>query len=417
MKLPELGVKRPITTIMIFMAILLAGVVFYTQLQQDVLPDIEMPSLTVITVYPGASAEDVEQQVTKILEENLASTPNLKKITSKSKENVAFISLVFEWGADLSDVSNDVRDKLDIAKPSLPDNAHDPVMVKINSAMMPIVVYGIEAEESWAAADKIIDDMVLAPLKKVNGVGQVVLIGQPEREIQIKIDPFRLQAFRMTPNILATLLQAENVTIPGGTIKTGITDLAVRIPGEFKSLDELANITLMTFNGQPVRLKDVATITDGFKEKEVIYRSNQNRAAGMMIMKQSGANTLDVYHDISREMVEIQKKLPADVKVSELINSAESVTLALDNLKSTIGWAGLFVILVVIFFLRDIRSSLIVILTIPFSLIGTFGFMRIFGYTFNTFSGMALAIAIGMVVDNAIVVLENITKHIEKGER
>ncbi len=416
MKLPQLSVDRPVFTLMVFIAILLFGTVSLTMLPRDVLPEVELPTLTVITPYRGASANDVEEQVTQKLEDELSGASDLKSMRSSSKENVSFIALEFRWGADLDQAANNVRDLLDLAKSDLPDDADDPVVYKITSAMMPILMYNVEAGPHFNSLDKIIEDNIKSRLKSTPGVGTIVVIGQPERQIKIHIDPLKLQAYNLSLAGISTLLRMENVTIPGGSIKVAGKDLALRIPGELTSVDDFGDIALTSVRGKIIRLRDVvANIEDAFKDKDEFIRSSGRKAVMLMVQKQSGRNTLEVAKAIRAEVAQIQKRLPADVKITEMLDSSELVTDSLHNLSVTIGYAGLFVMLVVFIFLRRVTSSLIIISAIPFSLIVAFIFMYAVGFSVNIFSLMALAIAIGMVVDNAIVVLENITRHIERG--
>jgi len=417
MKLPQIAVENPVFTVMIFVGILLFGAVSLSMLSMDVLPDIEQPQLTVITVYPGASADDVEQQVTKVLEEELTSVTNIKKITSESKENVSFIHLQFKWGLNLDSAVNATRDRIEMVKRDLPSDAESPMIYRINSSMMPVLIYGVEAKESFGGLDKIIQNTISSHLKSVPGVGTVVVVGQPEREIQINIDPYKVNAYHLTTGVIANLISSQNITIPAGNFKVGKNDISVRVPGEFKTIDDLKNITLTNFNGKSVHLYDVAEVIDTFKDKDEMMRTSGTKSVLMMIQKQSGANTLEVVNSIKNEMQNIRKLVPGDVKITQQLDSSELVTHSIRNLKSTIIYSGIFVILVVFFFLREMKSSLIVILTIPFSLIVAFIFMYALGYSINIFSLMALAIAIGMVVDNSIVVLENISHHIENGEK
>ncbi len=417
MKLPKLSVNRPIGTAMAFVAILLLGLVSLVRLPLDIMPEMELPTLTVMTVYPGASAEEVEEQVTKPLEELLAGTESLKEITSTSKENVSFIALQFSWGAEITEAANNARDLIELAKRNLPDGANSPVIYKINSSLFPVLVYGVSAQENYQGINKIIEDKVANPIKKVEGVGSVIYIGQPIREIQINIDPNRLQAYQLPIEQIATVLKAENITIPGGNITVGQNDFAVRVPGKFSTLEEIEDIVLINFQDRIIRLKDVATITDTFKDKDELARSKNGLGVAMMIQKQSGVNTLEVANGVRAKVEEIRTSLPPDVEIFEILNTDELIVQSINNLTETIWWALLFVAIIVFIFLRQWRSSLIVFLTIPFALIIAFVVMFLSDFTINIFSLMALVIAIGMVVDNAIVVLENIMQHVEKGSR
>lgn len=415
MKLPEIGVKRPITTTMLFIAVFLLGVITFYMLPTDVLPDIELPTLTVITVYPGASANEVEQQVTKALEQTLSGASNLKKITSKSKENVSFITLQYQWNSNLEEVTNDARDLIDLAKRRLPDGAEDPQIMKINSSMLPVIIYGVNSKESYSGISKIIEEKITNPLKKLPGVGTVLVIGEPKREIKVQVNPEQLKAYHLSVAQIAQYLTLGNINIPGGNIKVGGNEFSIRVPGEFQDVNEISNLAIATFNGNVIRLKDIAEIKDGFKETDEIIRVGGKHSVGLLVQKQSGANTLEVANELRSEVKKIGKNLPPDVQIKELLDSSTLVSSSINNLTETILYAALFVVLIVFLFLRNVRSSLIVILTIPFSLIVAFIYMYFAGYTVNIFSLMSLAVAIGVVVDNAIVVLDNITRHVERG--
>lgn len=415
MKLPEIGVKRPVFTAMLFIAVLLMGLVAFFKLPTDVLPNIEMPTLTVITVYPGASANEVEQQVTKPLETYLSGIQDLKKISSKSKENVSFITLQFNWNSDLNNSSANARDMIELAKRHLPSDVRTPMIMRINSSMMPVLIYGVNAKESLEGLNKIIDDQIVNRLKKIEGVGTVMQIGNPKRQIEIQVLPEKLSSYNLSMTIVTQMLKMSNVSIPGGNINVGVNDYAVKIPGEFTSIDEVEDMPITMFNRKVIRLSDIAVISDGFKDKDERIRYDNKEAVGLLIQKQSGANTLEVAEAVKNEMLKIKGELPPDVQLDLMLDTSVLVSSSIDNLSETIIFAALFVMIVVLLFLRNARGSFIVIVSIPFSLIVAFIFMSMAGYTINIFSLMSLAIAIGMVVDNAIVVLDNITRHIERG--
>jgi len=415
MKLPEIGVKRPVFTSMLFIAIVLFGVIAFRSLPTDLLPDVELPTLTIATVYPGASAVEVEQQVTKHLEDILSGISKLKSITSNSRENVSFITLQFNWGTDMNEAASNARDLIELKKRYLPADAEAPIIAKINSSMIPVIIYGVNAKENFNGLHRILEDKINTPLKKIAGVGTVLVISAPTREISINVDPDKLKAYKLSVPLIAQTLKMSNISIPGGNIKTSSRDFAVRVPGEFTNAGDIANMPITTFGGKIIFLKDVATVYDGIKDKDEVLRINNKHAAGIFVQKQSGANTLEVAKAVKKEVARIQKTLPKDVEIKLLLDSSEIVSSSINNLKDTIIYAALFVVFVVLLFLRNIRSSIIVIVSIPISLIAAFIYMAVAKFSINVFSLMSLAIAIGIVVDNAIVVLENITRHIEKG--
>lgn len=415
MKLPEFGVKRPIAAAMIFVAILVIGVFSLTKLPLDLMPNMEFPSLTVITVYPGASAIEVEEQVSKPLEAVLSSAENLVEIKSISKENVSFIQLRYEWEEDVTAAANNARDLLELVKSRMPSQAYTPIIYKINASMMPILGYAVNADENYNGLEEIVEDQIASALRKVDGVGTVIYLGQPQREIRVEIDPTRMQAYGMSVAQLSMMLKANNINVPSGFVTESAYDFSVRMPGKYESVEELENTVIKAFNGRVVRVKDVATVRDTFKETDASAFNHVGKGIALLVQKQSGANTVDVVNAVRAEIADIQKDLPSDVQIFEVIGSDELVTSSINNLSSSIWYALIFVTLVVLLFLREWRSSLIVFLTMPVSLISAFIVMNVLGYTINIFSLVALVIAIGMVVDNAIVVLENITQHIERG--
>lgn len=400
---------------MIFIAILVIGVFSLTKLPLDLMPNMEYPSLTVITVYPGASAIEVEEQVSKPLEAVLSSAENLVEIKSISKENVSFIQLRYEWEEDITAAANNARDLLELVKSRMPSQAYTPIIYKINASMMPILGYAVNADENYNGLEEIVEDQIASALRKVDGVGTVIYLGQPQREIRVEIDPTRMQAYGMSVAQLSMMLKANNINVPSGFVTESAYDFSVRMPGKYESVEELENTVIKAFNGRVVRVKDVATVRDTFKETDASAFNHVGKGIALLVQKQSGANTVDVVNAVRAEIADIQKDLPSDVQIFEVIGSDELVTSSINNLSSSIWYALIFVTLVVLLFLREWRSSLIVFLTMPVSLISAFIVMNVLGYTINIFSLVALVIAIGMVVDNAIVVLENITQHIERG--
>lgn len=400
---------------MLFVAILVIGVFSLTKLPLDLMPNMEFPSLTVITVYSGASAIEVEEQVSKPLEAVLSSAENLVEIKSISKENVSFIQLRYEWEEDITAAANNARDLLELVKSRMPSQAYTPIIYKINASMMPILGYAVNADENYNGLEDIVEDQIASALRKVDGVGTVIYLGQPQREIRVEIDPTRMQAYGMSVAQLSMMLKANNINVPSGFVTEGAYDFSVRMPGKYESVEELENTVIKAVNGRVVRVKDVATVRDTFKETDASASNHIGKGIALLVQKQSGANTVDVVDAVRAEITEIQKDLPSDVQIFEVIGSDELVTSSINNLSSSIWYALIFVTLVVLLFLREWKSSLIVFLTMPVSLISAFIVMNVLGYTINIFSLVALVIAIGMVVDNAIVVLENITQHIERG--
>ena len=374
MRLPQISVKRPVSIAMLFVGILIFGIVGLFQLPLDLMPDLELPVMTVITVYPGASALEVEKQVSKEIERVLAGTEDLKNITSTSNENVSFVQLEFDWGTDLANASNNARDLLDMMSRDLPDGAEKPILYKISSSMAPVLVYSITAEENYFALNQIMEDDIVMPLRKIKGVASNIEIAVPHREIKINVNPKKLKEYSLSVNTIATVLQAENITIPGGNINTGSNDLSISVPGEFESLDEIEECAIASFMGKTIRIKDVATISDEYADMDVYATSETGQGVILMIQKQSDANTVTVAKLVREEMAKIEKDLPGDIRINEVMATDEIVVETIRNLGMTIAWSLLFVVLVVMIFLRDLKGSLVVFLTIPFSMIVAFIF-------------------------------------------
>ncbi len=412
MKLPELGVRRPVTSIVVFVAVLVIGIYSLANLALDLMPDITFPSMSIVTTYPGASAEDVESRVTKVIENSVATVPNIDEVTSISKENVSAITLKFNWGTDLNAAANDVRDNLDMISAMLPDDANKPMIFKFSMSMIPVMFIGVQAQESYDDLWDIVDKQIVDPLKRVPGVGTAFAFGGKQRQINVILDRSRLESYNISLDQIVNLLRANNLNLPGGPLDIGHKQYQIRVPGEFNNLDQIRNLVVgATKFGVPIYLKDIARVEDGFKEETWNVRVDQRQGIMIWVQKQSGANTVEVSRAIYKKINEIQKILPPDVKMKVIMDSSVFIKRSIGQLTSTILWGGLLVFLVVLLFLQNIKGSLIVALTIPFSLIIAFIFLYLAGYTINLMSLASLAIAIGMVVDNAIVVFENIFRH------
>ena len=411
MKLPEVSVNRPVMTLMIFLGILLLGIIAYTQLQIDIMPKIEVPTIGIITSYPGASAEDVEKLVTKVIEPNVAAISNVTDVISKSQENVSSIILKFNWGTNLDEAANDVRQGVDFSKRLLPDDAEDPTIMKFDLSQMPVYFIGLNADESYDDLYDIADDKICDALKRLPGVAAAFPMGGERREIKIDIDRDRLKAYSISLDQVIAVLSAENISMPAGDLKVGSTDFIIRTPGEFENVEKINNVVVGSFRGSPIHIRDIAEVKDSFKDIERRVRVNKKPAVLVLVQKQSNANTVEVAGRIKKELREIKKILPPDIKMYTVMDSSEFIKKAIFNLGTTIAWAILFVVLVVFIFLRDLRGSFIVGITIPFSLVLALIFLYLGNFTINMMSLSALAIAIGMVVDNAIVIFENIYYH------
>jgi len=411
------AVRRPITTIMIFIGVMVLGVYSLTKLPIDFYPDIDFPAISVLTIYSGASAADIEINVTDIIEDNLNTVSNLKEITSVSRDNMSVVICEFEWGTNLDEASNEIRDAISFAEQLLPEGADAPALFKFSSSAMPILFYTVTAEESYPAIEQILEEKVINPLNRIEGIGSVGIIGAPGREIQVDIDPRKMESYNLTVEQIAAVLNAENLNLPAGNLEMGMMDYPLRVQGEFSDSHMLNDIVLASFNGQTIYLKDVATVKDTIRDISFDERIDGKTGLRIIIQKQSGANTVQVARDVNKMMPQLIKTLPEDITITAFMDASETIVASINNLTKTLMFAGIFVILVVLFFLGRWRATFIIILTIPISLIVAFIYLYISGSTINIISLSSLSIAIGMVVDDAIVVLENITKHVERGSR
>lgn len=418
MKLPEMGVRRPVLTAMVFIAFIVLGLVALSFLKLDQFPEIEIPTISISTVYQGAGPQEVESRVTEIIERQVATVPKVKNVESTSREGASNVTLRFDWGTDLDAASNDVRDKLGSAKRALPDEIEEPVINKFDLSMMPVLVVVATANESYPGLVKLLEDKVADPLMRLPGVASVYVRGGLTREIQVEVDKQKLESYGISLDRITSALSASNLDTPGGHVKQGYTDYLVRVPGNFVNMDEIADTVIgISTEGAPIYVKDVATIKDGYAEKTREVRVNGRQGVALIVQKQSGANTVEVVSLALKEIEELKKNLPSDVEMSVAMDGSKDIKQSVDTVSHSVIYGGILVILVLLLFLRNIRTSLIVAVSIPTSLIVTFLLMYLLGYTLNTVSLAALAIAIGMVVDDSIVVLENIYRHRERGER
>lgn len=415
MTLYEGAVKRPIMTSLCFVAIIVFGVFSFAKLPIDLMPDIDTNSIMVLTYYNGASAEDIENNVTRPIENTLNSVEHLKHITSQSRENVSVVTLEFEFGYDIDVLTNSVRDKLDMVSSALPDDAQTPTLFKFSTDMIPILLLSVEAEESQKALYKILDENVANPLARIDGVGTVSISGAPEREINIYMDPQKMEAYGISPYQVSAAINAENHNMTNGTVDVGTQTFTVRVEGEFKDPKQMYDVVVGSRGGANVYLRDVARIVDNVEERAQRTFNNGQQGAMIVVQKQSGANSVAIADQVTKMMPQLQKNLPSDVKLGVIVNTSDNIKNTVDSLQETIAYAMIFVALVVFIFLGRWRATLIIVITIPMSLIASMIYLYATGGSLNMISLSCLSIAIGNVVDDAIVVLENITTHIERG--
>ncbi|MBR3286554.1 MAG: efflux RND transporter permease subunit [Bacteroidales bacterium] len=417
MSLYERSVKKPITTALVYLAVIVLGVFSFFKLSVDLLPDMGENILMVITYYNGASAADIENNVSRPLENTLNGVSDLKHITSYSRENLSFIMMEYEYGVDIDEATNDVRDKLNMVTSSLPDDAGTPFIFKFSAEDLPIMVLTVKAQESMNALYKILDDRVASPLSRINGVGTVSIAGAPQREIQVYCDPYKLESYGMSIESISAVIASENRNTPTGNIDIGSRTYSMRVEGEFSDATQLRDMIIGHYNGQDVYLRDVAVVKDTIQER-MLEAYNDGVQGGMIVVqKQSGANSVAISNAVLAKLPELQAELPSDVIITPLVNTSDNIVNTVNSLKETIIITLLLVVAVVLFFLGRWRATIIVAVVIPVSLIASLIYLWISGNTLNIISLSSLSIAIGLVVDDAIVVLENITTHITRGTK
>ncbi len=417
MSIYRTAVNHPVTTALVFVAFAIFGIFSLIRTSIAQLPDFDANIVMVMSSYSGASASDIETNVTKVLENSLNGVQNLKNMTSRSRENIALVILEFNYGTDIDEASNDVRDKLDLVTSALPDGASIPVLFKFSADDMPIMILSATAEESLSGLDVILDDRVTTPLARVMGVGTVSVNGAPKREINVYCDPDKLQAYGLSVSMISQIIAAENRNMPSGDIDIGSSTYSLRVEKEFDDPSELLDVVVGHSNGKVVYLRDVATVHDGEQERQQEAYTNGVRSATIAIQKQSGANTVNTIKGVKRELKNIEKNLPSDIRITTVIDSSDNIINSINSLKETILITLLVVMLVVYVFLGRWRATFIIVLSIPISLLGSLVYLYATGNTLNIISMSALSIAIGMVVDDAIVVLENISTHLDRGEK
>ena len=417
MSIYKTSIQKPVTTALIFVAVIIIGLFCFTQLPIDQFPEMDPPYITVMTTYPGASASEMETNVTKVMENALNSTDHLKHMTSKSKDNISMVTLELEWGCNIDEAVNDIRSFVDMVKDNLPDNCGTPVIFKLSTSSMPICQYSFTADESYAGLDKLLNDEIVPQLNHINGIGNISLSGSPDRYVYVDIDQQKLDAYGLTLEQVGQVVSANNLNLSSGTVKMDKEQYQMQVRSEFLESKEIESLMVsMTAKGQQVFIRDIATVRDTIKDLSLDEKTNGRESVRLIIAKQTGANTVKVCQEVKKELARIQKQIPSDIKIEQIYEGSENIMNSIRSLEESVLYALLFVVLVVLFFLGKWRATLIISLTIPISLIVAFAYLKMVDSSINIISLCSLTIAIGMVVDDAIVVLENITRHVERGE-
>lgn len=418
MAIYQTAINKPITTALIFVGIIVFGVFSFSKLPIDQFPAMDIPYVSIMTTYPGANGSEIETNVTKVLENSLNSVDGLKEITSQSKDNISVVSLQLNWGQNLDESVNDVRSAIDMVNDNLPDGCSRPMIFKFSTSNFPIMQYAITAKESYAGLEKILEDNVVNVLNRIDGIGNISLSGTPERYIYIDLDQSKLDAYKISVEQIGQAISANNLNLASGSIKMGKEQYQLRVQSEYVESSEINNIVVANRLGKNIFVKDLANVRDTIRDVNLDERINGQNGIRMVIMKQTGANTVAIVKKVKKMMTEdIMPGLPPDIKAQIIYDSAQTIQNSIDGLSEAVMLAFVFVALVVMFFLGRWRATLIIILSIPISLICAFIYLFVADSSINIISLASLTIAVGIVVDDAIVVLENIMRHIERGSR
>ncbi|MBC7362720.1 MAG: efflux RND transporter permease subunit [Candidatus Aminicenantes bacterium] len=419
MKLPEFSVKRKVTASMIAMILVVVGMIAFSRLGLDFFPDLEYPTVSVITTYRGASSEDIETTITKPLEQVVSSVSGVKKVTSQSSEGVSVLMVEFEWGTNLDFAAQDIRDQIGLYRNYLPENASNPLVVKFNLSQFPVVFYGITANGNMSTYQlkKLIEDEVKPRLERLDGVASAAVFSTDEREIRVEIDKDALISYNLSLDRVLLALASENVNTPAGDVVERHEDLIVRTLGEFKSVQDIEKVVVgLSQRGEPIYLKDVAEVKDTFKETRNTARVQGQKGVYLIVNKRSGANTAIVGNAVKKEMAKIQPTLPGGINFYLAMDQADMINRVASRTADNAWQGGILAILLIFLFLQNWRPTLIIAVAIPLSIITTFIALYAAGYTLNLMTLGGLALGVGMLVDNAIVVIENTFRHIEEGK-
>jgi len=411
MILSEFGIRRPITVLMIFIGITVIGLVALFNINIDLFPDMSYPIVAIMTDYPGVGPAEVEAMVSRPYESAVSMVRNVKDVYSVSKEGTSMVMAYFNWGTDIDAAAIDVREKVDLVRRYMPEGVENPVIVKFDPSLMPIMVVGISSSRGLAELKQYAEDNFKDKIARIPGVAEVEIYGGLTREIHVDIDRNRMEAVGVSFEQVRAALAASNLNLPGGHLKTGALDFLIRIPGEFRNVEEVAGTVVGNRGGVPIRLSDIARVEDSFAEVESETKLNGQRSVVMVIQKQSGANTVQVSNRIREKLDDIRKTAPADIILSPAFDSADFIRGSIKSLQREAVLGGLLAVVVILLFLRNWSSTLIISIAIPFSLVATFVLMYFRSMTLNIITLGGLALGVGRLVDDSIVVLENITRH------
>ncbi|MCB5284719.1 MAG: efflux RND transporter permease subunit [Candidatus Cloacimonetes bacterium] len=416
MKIAQTSVNFPVTTIMVALIVIILGGVALTRLPIDAMPDVTSPTISISTSYSKASPLVVEELITRPIEEAVGAVSGVEEISSRSSEGSSSVQVYFAWGTDLDAASNDIRDRLDRILARLPDDASRPSLRKFDLAAMPVVMMGVVSDLDPVTLRTLIDNEIGYRLERVNGVASINVWGGLTREVQINIDPQKLKSLGISMDSVISRIRASNVNQPTGNIYRGNYQITVRVPGVFENLDELRETVIAQKGGTSVSLKEIATVEDASSKETSVVRINGEPGIQISVNKQSGTNTVRVAKGVLKEVENINHSI-SQVKVVPLVDQSVYISRSINNVASSVVIGGILAVLILLFFLRNFKSTLVISTAIPISIMATFGLLYFNGFTLNLMTIGALALGVGQLLDNSIVVLENVFRHRELGKK
>ncbi len=416
MKLSKFAVHRPIFTTMVMLIVIIIGGVSFIRLPIDLMPEITYPTLTIFSSYENASAEEIEELITRPIEEAMSAVPGVEEVTSVSSEGQSRVRVTFTWGIDLDAAANDIRDRLDRVITRLPEDAERPSLRKFDLASFPVLILGASSNLDPVQMRRIIDDQLKYRIERLPGVASLDVWGGLNREIHVNLYADKIKALGLPLDMILRRIQAENVNLPAGTIDRGVYEVMIRTPGHYSDLDEIRNSIIAVRQGVPIQLKEIASVEDSWEKVTRIVKVNGRTGVRLGVRKQSGTNTVQVARGVLEEIERINQDMP-QIQITPIIDTSEYIERSITNVGSMALYGGILAIFVLLFFLRNLRSTGIIATAIPVSIIATFALIYFGGFTLNIMTLGGLALGIGMLVDNSIVVLENIFRLGETGLR
>ncbi len=417
MRITDLSVKRPVTATVLYLALIVLGVFSLGRLAIDLIPDISFPVIVIYSTYPGVSPQEVEENLTKVIENSASSASRIEKISSTSREGSSAVVVQYQWGTDLADASNDLRERLDLIRDFIPADASQPVLFKFDPSMTPIMVLSIEGRRDLESLRFIAENTIQTSLEQIDGVASVSVEGGLQKQIHIDLDRILLASYGLGIDQIVSVVRAENLNVTGGAVTEGVQKYSLRTIGRLDDLVAIRSIIIGNKNGKPVYLDNVASVYSGYLDDEMDVTVDRNQAIILTVQKQSGTNTVLISNRVQERIDTIERSLPEDVRLVKLFVSADFINNAISNVWQVALVGGILAVFVLLIFLRNLPTTLIVAVSIPLSIITTIIAMYFFNLTLNMLSLGGLALGIGMLVDNSIVIIENIFRYRESGAK